>query len=127
MNKEKMLQLADCMEKVDPSNFNMSTWSNGTAQFEEITHGCGTTCCIAGWQQVFRGRTVIGEDTFEKGYFKGRTSRLAADDLELTEGEKELLFFRGEGWPRNENGGIIFPNTPKGAADRIRCMVETGR
>lgn len=36
MNKERLLELADIIEKAPPEEFDMQDW-------------CGTACCIAGW------------------------------------------------------------------------------
>jgi hypothetical protein len=127
MNKEKMLKLASCIENVPEKGFNMGSWaSKDLVSQDDLENACGTTCCIAGWQQAFRGRTInIIGNVFERGKFVGEAPDLCGRDLELTRDERRVLFHR-EDWP-TEAGGRDFPNTPKDAADRIRYMVETGK
>jgi hypothetical protein len=61
MNTERLLRLADYMERVDPRNYNQSTWLDGTeedvcpapTEFDPgrlvIREGaCGTTMCVLG-------------------------------------------------------------------------------
>lgn len=50
MNKGRLLKLADLLETVDPSRFDMDRWHSGS-RFNEnkLKFGCGTTACAGGW------------------------------------------------------------------------------
>lgn len=135
-SKQKLLCLADWIEKKVPVHqFNMRHWSqsqtdqpieakvDGEGQVEAT---CGTTCCIAGWAVLGAGHTMIGDGTTydENKKYLGEARDVAERLLGLSREESNRLFLPTE-WP----GGYqfnVFPNTPKGAADRIRHFVRTG-
>jgi hypothetical protein len=142
MNKEKMLTLAKHLESLPKANFNMAKWAI-SEDFSPICltnlHTCGTTCCIAGYQVLLNPdhcilcERVVSNTDVSVGF--GGVERVAADELGLSEEEKDKLFYMSH-WPKKmgkshffENTHYLvpmFPETPKGAAKRIRYMVRTG-
>ena len=70
MNKERLLKLADAIEKRSIPNlaFNMSTYSNNIDLSNknihnkysdlDIKHSCNTSGCMAGWAFVLKGNTL---------------------------------------------------------------------
>ncbi len=137
--KQRLLALADFIEKQDPKHFNMGKWaakrSYGWADFYSLVcpadvNVCGTTCCIAGWHIINKGLCLnFGGAVYDGpgGTFVGEVDKITAEDLNLTPRQKENLFHLGS-WPR------IFSEmtdgstgTPEVAAKRIRYMVNTGR
>lgn len=130
MNKRKLLNLAKKIEKVPPQNFNMASWVVPSDKLQErlgydtpisakdLSPECGTTMCIAGWQQAFKGRKLLGSGLFDRnGHYVSTIARTAREDLELTEDEGNALFYKKD-WIGQ------FPNTPQGAADYIRYFVK---
>ena len=112
---------------------------------------CGTTCCIAGWEVVRNGFLLnqngyVAVEVTVPGVKKPQVATLndynynyapdfATKSLGLTEKEEKLLFYP-EGWPGYDEGSkenywtetnTQFPNTPKGAAARIRHLIKTGK
>lgn len=104
MNKERMLQLADFMEK-SPRKFSMNTWL--FIGSDEITHvseaedaldyadPCGTSCCIAG-EAFILSRDV---EEFNRSDINC-IANVASEFLELTKEEESGLFFT-DGWPKS--------------------------
>lgn len=130
MNKKKLLELADKIEKVSPKNFDMAEWATGPINrvgLPNLNPGCETTCCIAGWQQVLQGRYLGGSRVYsgftEEAKFLGYAEDLAREDLGLNGEEVNRLFYTS-GWPHDEAGFRRYPNTPAGAAKRIRDFVD---
>lgn len=111
MNRERILELADLIEKqphvgtCDAAGFNMN----------RFVHPCGTPCCIAGWA------------TWES---LGRPQKIEADDdclideqatqwLGLQDMEAYDLFWMP--------GNLMLENiTPSQAARTLRHLAETG-
>lgn len=138
MKKDRILALADRLEKLDlPGAFSMGSW------FEEIDDGerstdapvfakdenvCGTSCCIAGWATVYfdpyttrrMARGLKLEEIKEpKGYSLDaeKRGRLA---LGLTEEQAEALFYGDPFEPDDSR----LTNTV--AAQVLRHLAETG-
>jgi hypothetical protein len=136
MNVREMEELALFLETVPRRRFNMRFWAATVTRFvgynENVkvclrdTEACGTACCIAGYQIVRKnGRCVKSGEVFDKkGFEVGFVEDLAGRELGLDYIQKRRLFFFGY-WPLNKNGKP-FHETPKGAAKRIRHMIETG-
>lgn len=60
MNKKAILELADHMERIRPSSFDMGCFNSdeGAEQLKRkvtLHHRCGTTCCIAGEKVLLDG------------------------------------------------------------------------
>lgn len=116
MNKERMLRLADRLEKIDPNDFDMNDFA--------YKRECGTTCCVAG-HALLMARWRLGEDdVFNSPAFVSRrgveihTSQVgdyAQEYLGLTEPQAKKLFYSG--WKR----------TNKDAARIIRNMVKNSK
>lgn len=121
MNKERILALADLIEKQphttvdDAHGFTMGNW----------THACGTPACIAGWA-VFAEN---GSAKFESGEW---VSSRAASYLELDRDDAVLLFepdlrnpdeFEDDETDATDGWDEI---TPSQAAATLRRLAETG-
>lgn len=141
MNKPEMLKFADDLENVPEPTFDMAYWvsdknwqSNPEFGVTPITWrtmcvpDCGAAACMAGWKPLFDGLTV--QDVFvleTKEHVSCYTRRV----LELTNQEKNILFFAGA-WPRefqNLNEHYQPNPTAKHAAAFIRwfCVEENYR
>jgi hypothetical protein len=120
MNKDRMLMLADILDLAAvPENkpkigFNMSAIVSGMTE-DKSGHGCGTSCCIAGWALAAFGTKVEREDILGGRYPYNASERacklLGLPDWVNTEGPH--LF---------DAGGA--PNDPRAAAATIRKMVK---
>lgn len=116
MNKERMLQLADFIEKLPPHKFEMEYWMGEKTNREDNPNNwytttragtiedhrgetvkeyepfdCGTACCIAGWAAMLQNDLkpmafFIDDRTVEE---RGR------DWLGLTDEQAQNLFFLG--------------------------------
>lgn len=130
-SKQKLLCLADWIEqKVPAREFNMNYWSFHDSKYlvEGQEPSCGTQCCIAGWAVLGAGHRMREDgSTYDKANnFLGAAKHVAADLLGLDAMEETRLFMPSQ-WPGADRGAFtVFPNTPKGAADRIRYFVKTG-
>ena len=136
MNVREMEELAQFLETVPRKRFNMKFWAATFKRFagydENVkiclrdTEACGTACCVAGYQIVRKDNRCVksGAAFDKKGSKIGLVEDLAARELGLDYRQKRDLFF-AENWPLNKNGKP-FHETPKGAAKRIRHMIETG-
>ena len=116
MNKQRMLRLADRLEKIDPNKFDMNAFAD--------KRECGTTCCVAGHALLMAGWKLGEADVWEAVAFVSRrgvevhTSQVgdyAQEYLGLTEPQAKKLFYSG--WKR----------TNKDAARIIRNMVKNGK
>lgn len=136
--KQALLDLADKIEKVNPKNFDMQDWAlsmhlDGPDRIglPNLNPSCGTSCCIAGWHHVFKGRFLEGArvyDSFDAPDNIGYADSLATSDLGLDDYDAHKLFYPLD-WPTEDEDIQYyskFENTPAGAAARIRHFVETG-
>lgn len=138
--KKKLLCLADWIETLPEQKFDMGQWSSSvgevhldpedsTKTLNQYGSECATACCIAGWVVLAKGHTVKGVSVLTESYFSTDLVPLKAREiLGLTPEETEALFYPGN-WPgcaETNDPYTKFPNTPKGAADRIRHFVQTG-
>jgi hypothetical protein len=132
MDKEKMLALADFIEKVPDDKFHMgffgkpANYESRRVVCKEDLNVCGTACCIAGYVVVNKGYCVtpggfVYDDIDESDYI-GQAETLAARELRLDSDQATALFF-DRNWPYQFKEDA---NNPKVAAQRIRHMVETG-
>jgi hypothetical protein len=113
MNKERILAVADAIEKgsVQGLSFDMTTYRNE----------CGTAGCIAGW--VFVMFAEHGSKTFRcDPRVEEYIVEQAAEILGIDEGSAEALFHAEGGTHRPEWGTI----TPQFAATVLRRLAETG-
>lgn len=136
MNVKELEKLATRIEQLPRAQFDMDEWgtSNKWHVNEKIAadEACHTTCCIAGWHQVFKGRTIAGgyvykniKSFLDKEQSIGYTPDVAAEELDLNDEEQAKLFYDFF-WPKKPNGKPMFALTPKGAAARIRYLIKTG-
>lgn len=134
MNTKKMLELADAMEKLNPTKFNMSYFGkfnmsyfgnkpsqDHTVVCKEDLNVCGTTCCIAGYLLIDQGFCVacggsVYSDTTRANYL-GDAAGMAQEELELSNDQRSKLFYPWN-WPYGYN-----TQDPKDAARLIRDMV----
>ena len=139
MNVDAMNKLADFIEKLPEENFDMTIWGmkfvggerkgNLTEDYpvcHDDLQECKTCCCIAGYQILqnpelclVKGMVYSLEDMSS---VLGDAPDVAQHQLGLDEYQATSLFW-SSGWSRT---GIPFPRTPKGAAARIRHMIQTG-
>lgn len=115
MNKDKILELADFIDKLEhvpwiaDNGFNMGGYC----------HPCGTPSCIAGWASyIFTGKASLGN-----------SNRVASEILDLPY-EKAVDLFLPEEEVLGDGGyktlEIIDP-TPQQAATVLRHLVKTGK
>lgn len=69
---EKLEELANLVEKVQPQHFNMNHWYKGEPSLELLLHGgtteCGTACCALGSAAVaFEGLELYGRSVWFNG------------------------------------------------------------
>lgn len=117
MNKERLLELADIVEKQvhvsnyigSPSGFNMCT----------IFHECGTPSCIAGFAIAMRqcAEQHIDKTDVENQYIRSHGYDYAAQYLDISHNIYEL--FEPDYYPWNSI-------TPAHAAHTIRHLANTG-
>lgn len=130
MNEERMLQLADYMEKVPEGRFDMGFIVNskphsdyetalpGTAgRLQALAEGqCGTAGCIAGHAAAF---FKLYED-FDAGTY-GVWSEVQ-HYLGLSDAEAMWLFDNAVWWAGSKAEG----KDPRSAANAIRCLATMG-
>jgi hypothetical protein len=105
---ERILHIADLIEKLEPQQFDMN---------EYITENeCGTVACIAGWTYLTYGEASNIGDPHES----------AAIHLALDTPSGQSLFIptSNDGLPRSTNYANI---TPAHAAQTLRKLAETGK
>lgn len=119
MNKDRMLVLADILdlaaakESKPKIGFNMSAIVSGVID-DKSGHGCGTSCCIAGWAVAAFGTEKDRQDILA-GRYPENASENACKLLGLPDwlNSMEPHLFDHSG-----------PGTPRGAAAIIRKMVK---
>lgn len=124
MNHQKMLELADFMDTVEPEHFDMQYYGNKFADTrfvckEDMTI-CGSTCCIAGYVAVNKGYCVYPGGALRKqdGEIVTSAFEVARKELGLTYVQASHLFYSMY-WPEGFD-----KNNPKEAARLIREMVK---
>lgn len=109
MNKERMLKIVELLENLPDNKFNMERWianpkidtkpQEEKLQIIKDTGGlfyepfdCGTSACIAGWTVMFMNdfKPIDNSD-----YMHETINRRAANWLELSDKEMELIFYLG--------------------------------
>lgn len=90
MNVERMLRVADMIEKaeVEGLGFNMATFY-GHGAIDRSGRGCGTTACLAGWATI---KFLNEKRLFNSDYILCDHFSIAKDYFELTHGEACELF-----------------------------------
>lgn len=107
MNTERILHIADLIEKLEPQQFDMSDY---------VTENeCGAVACIAGWTYL----------TYGPGEYSAEVHLSAAEHLGLNRNQADELFI-----PDYSN---LFDSltdwdsiTPAHAAQTLRKLAETG-
>jgi hypothetical protein len=120
MNKERILELADVIERhaIPDLGFNMVTYGSraDTPLYQDIDgHSCGTVGCIAGWAYVYFGGKDL-HDLVRSHHVSG----IAAHHLGL-DWEQEHDLFRPEGYSEAPE---MYP--PAKAVAVLRNLAETG-
>lgn len=113
MNVERILQLADFIEKLPPERFDITLWIYAPrclASYEELIQDCGTCACIGGWTQILFNAPY--ESTLEY-------SHSAFELLGLTEPEAERLFC-----PPDFHDSSLYPQDR--VVRTLRRLAETG-
>lgn len=135
-NQQLFNRIADCIETW-PEAYDQNTWwSNGDAEYVDVTFAdgtvakmvhCGTSQCIAGWALVlsnYEPRPTVmryGEyvQSFDKDGRGGLAPTLAAEELGLNDEEMETLF--DPSWGPNAMERLKTPQT------RARCVARVLR
>jgi hypothetical protein len=128
VNKERLLKLADFLERVDPSNFNWNFWASKQCVAKAAAHGdpqrprCGTTACALGWAGMMPEFQALGLVTDPK-----------SDDVSLNgvfgAGRAAETFFGLDNYQTSAIFGGAFGGSepsrnPKYVACKIRKMVK---
>jgi hypothetical protein len=116
MNKERILALADLIEKQEHTGLDSKSGFN----MGDFTHYCGTPACIAGWAIAMK----LGDlscDVDKEIFISGKSySSLAGEFLGIGEELHVELFFSSPGEiPLDEV-------SPQIAASVLRHLAETG-
>lgn len=120
MNKERLLRLADYLEKVDADRFNLGMW--GEPGFEEDV--CGTMACACGWATVLfkdEGLKLVPNTLLTRDlYYDGEINWNAADAFfDLVDDQAWWLFSHHAYDPVYEEDMI----GPSRVVERIRGFV----
>lgn len=111
MNKQKILEIADFIEKLPPEQFDMDLYGIETEK-------CGTIACIAGWVCLNNGCTVDDNENFkDDNGDRIDPSFFAQRILEIERWQANSLFY-----PQGANRSA----TPEKAAATLRILAETG-
>lgn len=96
MNKERILRLADAVEKheIDDLGFNMSDWVIPGDKVKDLSgHKCSTTACLAGWAVALskegKAQSVIDLDDDPRYSFFDA----GQDWLGITEKQANVMFY----------------------------------
>lgn len=134
MNKERLLRLADFLEKeVTEAKFRMSTWST-----KEDINVCGTSACAMGWATkipefaalgLYLGKSdsPFGGAPIITPRYAGRAGFAAASTLFDISDRAALWLFSD--YEKDEDDGHEIgreKDTPSDAANRIREFVQDG-
>ena len=102
MNKERMMELANFLERLPEEQFNMQVWVSNIKNlgispyygFDEYDYGsCNTVCCIAGWTVgLFNGTGFIKPNN-KRDYAEETIIQEATRLLDLTRGQAVNLFY----------------------------------
>lgn len=113
MNIERILQLADFIEKLSPERFDISLWIKAPDRFltnQQLIHDCGTCACIGGWAQM------LFNDPYEDSISH---SQHAFELLGLTELQADKLFC-----PPNYSEPSLYPQDR--VVRTLRRLAKTG-
>lgn len=131
MNKDKILAVADAIEKLAVNGnpipglgFNMAGWAaevdeEGPQFIDRSKHGCGTTACIAGWTVALEAR-VTPAKLMNIGNIE--IAEMAEQILGLDSYTATALFYS---YGRNRNLEME-EITPEEAVAVLRNLAETG-
>jgi len=105
MNKERMLELAEFLEKLPEEQFDMTSWvkdlrsNQGDLYYKEYfkseyeVFDCNTVCCIAGWTVgLFNGTGIIKTNTLRR-VDEDTIVKEATRLLDLTRSQAVELFY----------------------------------
>lgn len=111
MNRKAILELAEHLEHIRPSSFNMNSFNSATEGEIKgkitLRHRCGTTCCIAGEKILLDGGFILKGRFFVEGS-EVRAARYAQREL---------------GLPNDEVFFDFSIKTPKQAAGALRALI----
>lgn len=100
MNKERMMELANFLERLPEKQFDMQVWvkdlRNDLDAFhkEEYDYGsCNTVCCIAGWAVGLFNGTGFVKPNNKRDYAEETIVQEATRLLGLTRGQAVNLFY----------------------------------
>lgn len=135
MNKERLLKLADILEKKPEvaKQFSMEVWGTPDKliclpkrQRLKAAHACGTPACIGGWAVALFGNRKEWDET-------KHTMEIYARHLLGLGGNSDLLFYTSQ-WPEPYKGmhaaAVRYGNhemEAQVAAERIRYFVREGK
>ena len=105
MNKERMMELANFLERLPEEQFDMQTWVKDKRSHQEglyfkqyftgsfDVNNCNTVCCIAGWTVgLFNGTGSIKTNTL-RGVNDDTIVKEATKLLDLTRSQAVELFY----------------------------------
>lgn len=123
MNRERLLRVADAIEKheIEWLGFNMQTFG-GADDLDRSEHNCETVACIGGWAEALRRREAgepLTARTFASRDWSVRDK--AQDWLELTDGDAKKLFALG-----SHDFDLVEHVTPVQAVTVLRHAAKTG-
>lgn len=113
MNIENLLKMADYLETLEPSQFDMGLFSDGDIQSNNVEHICGSVGCVIGHAPKIFPLAPEDWDTLGDFDFDAFSKRIFTDDMQ----EWDWCF--DSDWDEVDN-------TPKGASLRMRHLVEHG-
>jgi hypothetical protein len=100
MNTERMLELAEFLEKLPEKQFDMEIWVNDLTrkfspyfQDEYDYKNCNTVCCIAGWTVGLFNETGFVKPNNKRDYTEETIVQEATRLLDLTRGQAVNLFY----------------------------------
>lgn len=130
MNKERLLRLADFLEKEVPEKkFNMKTFfSDNVNSLYDLQHKCGTTACALGWMCVIPEFRALGWNRNVRnglpalGNLRGFDAANHFFDISIGTSRH---FFDFDGYDENGDQTDIYRHDerPRDVARRIRAYV----
>ena len=103
MNKERMMELANFLERLPEKQFDMQVWVNdltdgfSSVYKEEYDYGnCNTVCCIAGWAVGLFNGTGFVRPNNKRDYAEETIVQEATRLLDLTRGQAVNLFYTND-------------------------------
>lgn len=125
METERLLRLADFLETVPPSKFDMGRWLSRGGQPHELQEECGTSACAGGWACVlFQDEGLKWEQDGSWGFMP------TYDDMTGSDGLARFFGLADEAGSATDEANDLFgiePRTPTEEANLIRQLVaESG-